>query len=201
MKEKDLYTFEELCSNLKMPMSKFCQQAGITEGTIARLRKGYPARRGTINVLLDTFSKVYGLEFSLENVSGLTPVEKPVIPVVEKAIEPPIDTLPSSVTAISERPQKRNVEPKKDEKKDALTIPNDLPEGTVKLVDFAEKYNIPGSSMSRYVNSHIGIKNGEWIPTTTRKKSNGMGLQHFLTPAQQEKALEVLKRHGKLKDE
>ena len=58
-------------------MSKFCQRAGITQGTMARLRRGYPARRGTINILLDTFSQVYGLDFSLENVTGLSLQEHP----------------------------------------------------------------------------------------------------------------------------
>jgi len=90
MKAKESYTFEELCNSLKMPMSKFCQMAGITQGTMARLRRGYPARRGTINILLDTFSQVYGLDFSLENVTGLSLQENPH----QKAEKPPV---PSSV--------------------------------------------------------------------------------------------------------
>ena len=62
MKEKDQYTFEELCDKLTIPVSEFCRRAGVTEGTLARLRQGFSARRVTINKLLETFSKVYGLE-------------------------------------------------------------------------------------------------------------------------------------------
>jgi hypothetical protein len=197
MKEKDLYTFEELCSNLKMPMSKFCQQAGITEGTIARLRKGYPARRGTINVLLDTFSQVYGLEFSLENVSGLTPVEKTVIPVVEKAIEPPVNALPFSDTTTSARPQKRTVERKE---KAEFALPDDLPEGTMKLADFCRQHGVADSTFSRWIDKTKGIKGGDWIEVVTRNKASGMGVQHFLTPDQQERALKKMRQYGKLKE-
>jgi hypothetical protein len=47
---------------------------------------------------------------------------------------------------------------------------------------------------------NTGVKKGEKIPTTTRPKASGMGVQHFLTPDQQDQALEILKRHGKLKE-
>jgi len=72
MKEKEKYTFSELCDNLKIPMSEFCKRADITEGTLARIRKGYSARRFTVNKMLDTFSQVYGIDFSLDNVTGLS---------------------------------------------------------------------------------------------------------------------------------
>ena len=93
MKAKSNYTFEELCNGLKMPMSKFCHQCGITEGTMTRLRKGFPGRRGTINSILDSFSQVYGLDFSLENVSGLTPIEKPIVRIDERDENPSVSTL------------------------------------------------------------------------------------------------------------
>ncbi|HEX3640538.1 MAG TPA: hypothetical protein VHV10_04555, partial [Ktedonobacteraceae bacterium] len=69
--EKDTYSFNELCDNLKIPLSEFCKRAGITEGTLARIRKGYGARRFTVNKILDTFSKIYERELSLDNVTGI----------------------------------------------------------------------------------------------------------------------------------
>ncbi len=95
MKKKESYTFEELCNSLKMPMSKFCQMAGVTQGTVARLRRGYPARKSTINMLLDTFSQVYGIELDLENVTGLSLQERSI----EKIIEPSVETFIGEDTA------------------------------------------------------------------------------------------------------
>jgi hypothetical protein len=71
MKEKEIYTFNELCDNLKIPLSEFCKRAEITEGTLARIRKGYGARRFTVNKILDTFSKIYERDLSLDNVTGI----------------------------------------------------------------------------------------------------------------------------------
>jgi len=71
MKEKEKYSFSELCDNLKIPLSEFCKRAEITEGTLARIRKGYKARRFTVNKILDTFSKIYNRELSLDNVTGI----------------------------------------------------------------------------------------------------------------------------------
>jgi hypothetical protein len=77
MKAKESYTLEELCSSLSITLTKFCQMAGITEGTLIRLRQGHAGRRNTINSILNTFSQVYGLDFSLENVTGLIVQDKP----------------------------------------------------------------------------------------------------------------------------
>src|SRR5947208_1393808 len=77
MKEKQSYTLEELCAGLTITLTKFCQMAGITEGTLIRLRQGHAGRRNTINSILATFSKIYGIDFSLENVEGLTVQEQP----------------------------------------------------------------------------------------------------------------------------
>lgn len=73
--------------------------------------------------------------------------------------------------------------------------PVDLPHGTIKLWDFVHKYSLPDSSVGRWVEK--GLK-GEKLETTTRTRTNGR-IQHYLTPEQQEKAIEILKRHGKLK--
>jgi len=95
-------------------------------------------------------------------------------------------------------PPKRTTERKG---KGETSIPDDLPVGTVKLIDFCKQYGIADSTFSRWIDKEKGIKKGEWIEVTTKIKGAGMGVQHFLTPDQQEKALEIIKRHGKLKDE
>ena len=168
MKAKESYTFEELCTSLKMPMSKFCQMAGVTEGTIARLRKGYSARRGTINTLLDTFSQVYGIDFSLENVTGLTPIEKPITPIAEKAIE--LSVSPSSVADIH--------------KEEAVQIRNvALSEGTMSLKEFADASGIPLRTLHNW-------KDTGKIETTHRDRSHGGGIEILISPEEQKKALE-----------
>lgn len=186
MKQKESYTLEELCDSLSITLTKFCQMAGITEGTLIRLRQGHSARRVTINKLLETFSKVYGLDFSLDNVSGLTPQEKPH----QKGKKP--SELPLPIEEMSQ-PEKA---PIRTTGRKTTDVPNDLPEGTIKLVDFKKQYGIADSSMNRWINDGL---NGEKIETVTRPKPTGIGPQHYLTPDQQEKAVEILNRHGKLK--
>lgn len=186
MKQKENYTLEELCTGLAITLTKFCQMAGITEGTLIRLRQGYAGRRSTINSILATFSRIYGIEFSLENVTGLTPQEKPH----QKSKKQPVLAMSREEQSLKESHQISTVERKK------ADVPDNLPKGTIKLVDFKKQYGIADSSMNRWI--HDGI-NGEKIETVTRPKPTGIGPQHYLTPAQQEKALDVLKRHGKIK--
>lgn len=190
MEYKEQYTFEELCEGLEMSMSAFSRAAKVDEGTIARIRKGYSARRGTINSLLRALSEAYGRNFTLENVTGLKKVEKPIIPIDEGVPTLPISTPTIPAITATEAPQNRIVERK------TQPIPDDLPEGTIKLVEFKKKYGIADASMHRWINEGI---NGEKIETVTRPKPTGIGPQHYLTPEQQEKAVEILKRHGKLK--
>jgi len=203
-----MYTLRKLYNDLDIPLTELSRQSGISDVTLAKIRDGASARRSTINSLLRTFSKIYGVKLSTENVKDIIikdklakreAAEKSHPVVYEQVPGSSISTMPRDAMPQKERPQNRSTIAKKSEKKDALPIPDDLPEGTIKLVDFAEKYGIPGSSMSRYVNQNLGIKKGEWIPTTMRKKPSGTGSQHFLTPEQQEKALEILNRHGKIK--
>src|SRR5947207_2567873 len=71
MEQKDIYTLEELYDNLPIALSELGRRADINEVTLARIRDGYSARRSTINKLLDTLSKVYGIKLSVSNVTGL----------------------------------------------------------------------------------------------------------------------------------
>lgn len=156
MEEKELYTFEELCEGLEMSMSAFCKRADIDEGTIARIRKGYPARNSTVNKLLRNFSEVYKIPLSRSNVLPWANQE-------EKAEKEPV-------------PQKRTYAREE--------VPADLPLGTVKLTDFTITSGIPASTVGRW------IREGK-ITAITRDRVSGVGEQKFLTPSEQEKALQL----------
>jgi hypothetical protein len=191
MKEKEMYTFEELCSNLEISMSQFCKRSNTDAGTIARIRQGELTRLSTANRLLRAFSEVYERELSLDNVEGLrlqnAVVRKPTRVRVETSRT--IDIHADTTAQISHTVRHTGSAPKSD-------IPTDLPSGTIKLFDFIKQHGLSGSNISKYVSS--GFK-GEKIETTQRPRPSSSGVQHFLTPTQQEKALDFLRRHGKLK--
>ena len=165
MKEKEQYTFDELYDNLKITVSEFCRRAEITEGTLSRIRKGYPTRRSTANKLLDAFSQVYNLEFSLENVEGINLEER-----VTKT-----RTIPTSaaLTYEPERIAKRSED-----------IPENAPEGTMKLIDFSVASGIPASTLGRWG------RTGK-IEVITVPRISGHGSQSFIIPDQQQKAKEL----------
>jgi hypothetical protein len=193
MKEKEMYTFTELLDNLKIPVSELCRRAHVTEGTIGNIRRGHAIRRSTANKLLGCLSEIYERELSLENVKGLDlenrlATEKPATVPSRNETR---DTTPALETPqISPAMRNPGGAPKSD-------IPDDLPEGTIKLIDFISKHRLAQSSINYYINK--GFKD-EKIETTTRPRPSGSGgVSHFLTPEQQEKALDFLRRHGKLK--
>jgi len=75
-------------------------------------------------------------------------------------------------------------------------IPTNLPPGSLVATHFAEAHGIPPSSFSRWINE--GLK-GDHFESEEIPRVSGKGSFRYLTPAQQEKALEILKRHGKVK--
>jgi hypothetical protein len=190
MEEKEQYTFEELCEGLEISMSKFAKLANVDEGTILRLRRGHLARRGTINSLLRAFSEVYGMKFTLANVSGLKKVEKPIAPVDEKAKKQPAP----------EKPQKRAYNRRKD---------TGLPEGCVLVTDFAKAHGVeprtvydhmllgkgPGTIPGEIGDPMLPVK--EQLDHSQRDKPGRKGeTERYLTPAQQTAALDFWRRHG-----
>jgi hypothetical protein len=166
MQEKDIYTLEELYDNLRISLSKLGKMADINEGTLIRIRKGQYSVRKT------TINKLLD---AFSEIYG-------------------IDFSTKKVTGFTLEDKKAHSSQSEESHSDG--IPTDLPPGTVKAVDFVNKYKLPDSSFSRWVKE--GLK-GERIETETRQKASGMGVQHYLTPSQQEQALEILKRHGKVK--
>ncbi len=167
MEQKEQYTFEELCEGLEMSMSAFSKRAEVDEGTIARIRKGFPARNSTVNKLLRNFSEVYKTQLSRDNVLpwAAEKVEKP-------HVSPLVETTSPTTTSSQKRDYTRE------------EIPADLPPGTVKLTDFTDTTGMPASTIGRW------IREGK-IEAITRDRPSGMGEQKYLVPSEQEKARQL----------
>lgn len=71
MTEKQEYTIEELFKRLPISISELARRSKISEVTAAGIRDGKTARIHTINRLLATFSELYGVELTVDNVKGL----------------------------------------------------------------------------------------------------------------------------------
>lgn len=73
MQEKPQYTLQELYDNLPCTLVDLGKKAGLSEVTVARIRDGKPARRGTVNRLLRAMSApdIYNRPLSLANVTGV----------------------------------------------------------------------------------------------------------------------------------
>lgn len=108
----------------------------------------------------------------------------------QKAEKPSVSAKPIDDTAkVSEKPQERPVD----------AIPAHLPLGTVSSGLFAKQHGIEYDHMKNYMRRGV---NGEKLEVTEVSHSTRAGYTlKFLTPAQQEKAIEILRRHGKLKGE
>src|SRR5262249_42022120 len=109
--------------------------------------------------------------------------------VTEKVIAPSIDDSIPSITNEPKSPQKRTTD-------EISPIPSYLPSGTISSGMFAKQYGINYTHFKNYMRRGV---NGEWfevekVPSPTRE---GYVLK-FLTPDQQEKAIAILKRHGKM---
>src|SRR5205807_5132518 len=95
------YTLRGLYDKLGITLAELSRRSGISDVTLASIRDGKSARRSTINTLLRTFSEIYGVELSTDNVSGIVIKDKlarsaefkPSI--AEKVEKPPV--LPSEV--------------------------------------------------------------------------------------------------------
>ncbi len=158
VEQKDMYTLKELFDRLKISIAELGRRSGVSEVTVAKIRDGASARRSSINRLLEVFSEIYEVDLSIENVSGIIINDKLARMEAEKA----------------SAPQKRGYAREE--------IPADLPQGTVKLIDFTNTSGIPASTMGRW------IREGK-ITAITRDRVSGVGEQKFLTPSEQEKAL------------
>jgi hypothetical protein len=70
MDRKPTYTLAELFENLDITLAELGRKSEISEVTVARIRDGKQTRRNTANRLLRTFSTLYNIPLSLNNVTG-----------------------------------------------------------------------------------------------------------------------------------
>lgn len=206
MKAKESYTLEELCSSLSITLTKFCQMAGITEGTLIRLRQGYAGRQHTINSILNTFSQVYGIDFSLENVQGLKVQEKPH----QKGKKPSVPTIPIDAMPQKEVSQKRIVEPTRDYSRQKAT---GLPDGCTLATEFGLLHGVKRETFRDHMNRGLGpgLIHGDDVPEDGSvlvrdyvryeerpkrvRKDGTIEMERYLTSDQQAAAIEFWKRH------
>jgi hypothetical protein len=208
MKQKDMYTLDELCDNLTISLSEFSEMSGVNEGTLARIRKGYTARRKTVNRLLAAFSEVHGIELSLDNVTGITLEDKKAIRrqmlerkgLTEKAEETPAPkpVVPTTKPVVETAP-KRVYTRKYD---------SNLPDGCIPAIEFAKMHGISREAMRWHMDNGLGPgligTSTETIPERDRIKyeqrikrvrKNGTEYERYLTADQQAAALDFWKRH------
>jgi transcriptional regulator with XRE-family HTH domain len=187
------YTLRELFENLKITLTELSKRSGISDVTLISIRNGKSARRSTINTLLGTFSEIYGVKLTLKNVDGIIIQGKPVRPrgvVTEQVPIQPASKMTIDGSNQIEEPQNRIVE-----------RPDNLIPCKVffeKQSHFSEKFS--ESSWMRWIKSGIKTRGHEAEEfEVTELPPSGNDGKYFFTPEQALKAVEILKRHGKLK--
>ena len=107
--------------------------------------------------------------------------------IAEKTKKQPLSQKPGNDAKATENPQKKPVD----------DISSHLPVGAVTSSEFAKECDIEYEYFKNYMRRGI---NGEWLEVTEKPHPTRKNYKlKFLTPEQQEKAREILKRHGKLK--
>jgi DNA-binding transcriptional MerR regulator len=100
----------------------------------------------------------------------------------------PETVLPTSAIIPTYKPQNRNVA--------RSEVPADLPSGTLSASEFAAILDIDKEHMKNYMRRGV---DGEWLDITEIPHHTRVGYtMKYLTPSQQTKAIEILKRHGKI---
>jgi predicted transcriptional regulator len=177
------YQLKELFDNLTITLTELKRRSGISDVTLISIRNGHSARRSTINTLLQTFSEIYGVKLTLKNVDGIIIQGKPVTRPSSVAKQEPVQPVStrtydgSSQTGVA---QNRNIAPS---------------EGDMLLNDFAKMSGIPIRTLCNWKDA-----SPPKIEVTSHKRDTGGGFEYFISPEQQEKALELRKRYpGKRK--
>jgi len=223
IEEKEQYTFEELCEGLEISMSKFAKLANVDEGTIARLRKGQFGRIGTINRLLRVFSEIYGRKFTLDNVTGLKRIEKPIAPIADKTtVLPKQETKPADMvqttspllpSTIANSSMSAQVTTKRGKSKGQTKKKTNLPDGCILATEFAANHGIVRETFRDHMNNGIGpglihgpdvpedgsVKVKDYVRYEERnkriRKDGTIEKERYLTTDQQHAALNFWKRH------
>jgi transcriptional regulator with XRE-family HTH domain len=207
------YTLRGLYDKLGITLAELSRRSGISDVTLASIRDGKSARRSTINTLLHTFSDIYGIELSTDNVSGIIIKDKlarlesaenePRI--TKKAIEPPILTPVQSAKVANDKASKRVYKRKQN---------TGLPNGCILATEFAASHGVPRETFRDHMNWGLGpglvhgpdvpedgsILVKDWVRYEERnkrvRKDGTIEKERYLTPEQQAAAIEFWKRHG-----
>jgi hypothetical protein len=111
-------------------------------------------------------------------------------PVIDVQVpEPSASKVTVGETVKAERPQNRTTDARN-------TVPAELSPGTLHSSDFADHLGLKRTVFDSMMKNGVGGDELERtkIPILARPGQN----RNYFTPAQQEKAVELLKRHGKL---
>jgi len=206
MEQKDTYTLKELYDNLDIPISALGRKGNINEGTVSRIRDGYPARRSTMVRLLRAFSEVYSRPITFDNVSGIQIEDKHQIKRVESVPVPPKqETMPYEMPK-NEGPLLPIVETKKRTWNQPAKKAGYFPDGAIGIADFAKAHGVPYSTLYGHMLTGLGggmigthtntIPQNETIAYTERVKPNRpKEKERYLTQEQQKSALEFWKKY------
>lgn len=193
MKQKELYTLQELYDNLPITLTELSKLTGKSHGTLARIRSGEPTRRSTINKLLIILSEIYKLELSIDNVTGIV-LEERQEQATQKVKKPS-----RQPRTVPEKPPKRPYKPRD----------TGLPDGCILASEFAAQHGIPRPTFTNHMliglgpgtvpgeqtDPVMGVK--DHVDYSERDHPSRKGeKEKYLTPAQQEAALEFWRRHG-----
>lgn len=177
MEPRDMYSVQELYEGLEISMLELSRRSNINPGTLLRIKKGYSARRPTVNKLLRTFSEIYHIPLSLNNVLGIH-LEGEEVKASEKAEKPSI--LPPVV-------QPTRIVPEKVPKRDYKPRDAELPEGCVLASAFAESHGVNRKTFEGHYKTGLGRKGKEKAVVSARPKPGreNRETEYYLIPEQQ----------------
>jgi hypothetical protein len=185
MKEKDMYTLQELYNELEIPLSALSRKGGMSEGTVTRIRDGYPARFSTINKLLRAFSEVYGISLNRNNVMGIVLEDKKQAPRIDE--EPLVSTPLVEHTQATDNPSKRVYNRKEK---------HPLPDGCVLARDFAKRHDVSERTFRDHLIIGLGPDKDHVDYSERAKPGREHEKERYLDQAQQRDVLDFWKRHG-----
>jgi hypothetical protein len=184
MKQKDMYTVQELFTSLPITNVELSKLTGKSIGTLARIKDGYPARRSTINNLLMIMSDIYKIDLSMDNVTGIILEERQAEKRAPRIDEkPPVSASVVKHTQDTDNPSKRPYNRKEE------PIPDDLPAGTLRHYEFARQWGIKTRTFEDW------IKLRHFSVTTRPKATRPKETEKFLTPDQQHEAMFWMRDH------
>lgn len=201
-----MYTLKELYDNLDIPISALGRKGNINEGTVSRIRDGYPARRSTMVRLLRAFSEVYSRPITFDNVSGIQIEDKHIVKRVEQKPSPSVNTPTINAVSQTEVSQNQPTIAKKRTWNQPPKKADYFPDGAIGIADFAKAHSVPYSTLYGHMLTGLGggligthtntIPQNETIAYTERvKPSRPKEKERYLTSDQQRAALEFWKRH------